>query len=476
MVVTAPWSVVTALAATGVTTARAEALVAGADPRVVHELAAIIRRIHTLAPADEAAARSGGDLPLGVLELRGASLRRLPFREAELDLIVLGNQAEVGSTSEVLAEAARVVSDRGILATGPEGPAAGSDHPAWERLPADDGVQMLRRRARRPSRPPFRIEEEPAPGTPWPEPSDPVLGLARHIPERLVLLDGGCRGGFHERWTQLGPHVHLIGFDPDAVECARMEAELHGRGSVTLVAKALGDEPGAARFFVSREPAGSSLLPPDLEGTAHLGRVEGAHPDRVEETQVVRLDDWAGEAGVTRIDALKLDIEGGELLALRGAPRLLEDVSAVEVEIRFNPNNIGAPLFGEVDALLRSHGFVLWCISDQAHYRLGDSDGDRLPTRQEVLYYHQRDGEVLGRVIDAPPGQIIWANAHWVRESAIRAVLLPWSARLRMAIVARALGLHDLAIVNLRWALHGAPPPATAEAIVVAVEAMGGRR
>ncbi len=443
-----------------------EVLLAGAGcAAAARSLSERARRVFLLGSPSEA-----GPPASGCVVLAHQRLSALPFREGELAALAVASPEVI--TAEVADEAARVVTDRGILVT--DGP--WTDHPDWDLLPglAMSGLRAVRRRPRRPWQPPIP-PAAPARSTPWPEPTDPVLALARHLPDRLVLLDGGCRGGFHPRWPQLGPHIHLVGFDPDADECARLAAELGPRGATTFVAKALGDEPGTATFYIPREPAGSSLLEPDLVATSHLGAVDGAKRSHVTETEVIRLDDWARDTGLERVDAIKLDVEGAEVLVLRGGPETIRQAAAIEIETRFNVNNVGAPLYGDVDALLREAGFVLWTISDEAHYRLGVAEEDELPDREEVLWFQRTQHDLEARFVSTPPGQLIWANVHWVREDAIRATRLPWQDRLRFAIVARTLGFHDLAAVNLRWTLQAGAPADVAAATRGALAAMGAR-
>jgi len=61
---------------------------------------------------------------------------------------------------------------------------------------------------------------------------------------------------------------------------------------------------------------------------------------------------------------LKLDIEGHELQALRGAAALLEHVEAVVIEVRFfDVNDSGRPVFGEAMAFLEARDFQLFDIA-----------------------------------------------------------------------------------------------------------------
>jgi hypothetical protein len=58
---------------------------------------------------------------------------------------------------------------------------------------------------------------------------------------------------------------------------------------------------------------------------------------------------------------IKLDIQGAELKALRGASRILdEEVKLIYAEVSFHPLYEGGTTFGEVDGFLREHGFVLY--------------------------------------------------------------------------------------------------------------------
>lgn len=72
-----------------------------------------------------------------------------------------------------------------------------------------------------------------------------------------------------------------------------------------------------------------------------------------------RLDDLLDEAGVApeEVDVLAMDIQGAELLCLKGAPRLVAHVPLIETEVSTEPFYEGGVLLPELDAWLAGRGF-----------------------------------------------------------------------------------------------------------------------
>src|SRR6185503_5009621 len=128
---------------------------------------------------------------------------------------------------------------------------------------------------------------------------------------------------------------------------------------VTIVPAALGRVAGETTLNVAEDPGSSSLYEPDQEVIAtrpELTRIRVV--DRVPVT-LTTLDEWAADAGVERVDALKLDVQGAALDVLAGAEERLSDVRVVETEVEFNPMYREQPLFADVDRFLRERDFVL---------------------------------------------------------------------------------------------------------------------
>lgn len=143
--------------------------------------------------------------------------------------------------------------------------------------------------------------------------------LARLKPD-AVVFDVGANVGW---WTvPLARHLasgggRVIAFEPVPANRARLEWAVNAnavQGNVQVVPVALGDKPGELGMWLKSEETGAG------SGTAALVTGDGTAHLRV---PVVTLDQWTAEQGITRCDLMKLDIEGAELMMLRGAERFI---------------------------------------------------------------------------------------------------------------------------------------------------------
>jgi FkbM family methyltransferase len=106
----------------------------------------------------------------------------------------------------------------------------------------------------------------------------------------------------------------VVAFEPAGDSAASLRAAAAAnRLQVTVVEAALGAGTGSAGLFADPryDPADAGVR--SLHGSGTL----------VQPVPVVAFDDWAAQAGLDRLDLVKLDIEGGELEALRGMRRSL---------------------------------------------------------------------------------------------------------------------------------------------------------
>ena len=142
--------------------------------------------------------------------------------------------------------------------------------------------------------------------------------LWRNLKPGAVFLDIGAHHGVYSvvAAKRLGTNGTVVAFEPSFRECRRLRIHLrlNRLRSVRAEPLALGSAACTRKFFqvTSGDTTRGGLRPP-------------ASSDRVSEISVetIRLDDYVSQFPLTRVDLVKLDVEGGEREVLGGASLVL---------------------------------------------------------------------------------------------------------------------------------------------------------
>lgn len=98
----------------------------------------------------------------------------------------------------------------------------------------------------------------------------------------------------------------------------------------------------------------SSLLPPS---EAHTSEYSFVSFGKRTEVHVTTIDEWAQEHRVDRVDFMRLDMQGYEIEALKGAEHTLKTTSAIQLEVSHIQLYQGAPIYAEVKDWMAEYGF-----------------------------------------------------------------------------------------------------------------------
>lgn len=193
-------------------------------------------------------------------------------------------------------------------------------------------------------------------------PHDWMDAIARNLPDDQrprVYVDGGAHDGqMAQRFLKRFPGMQVHAFEPNADLFPRLQQNLSGvPGERHQLA--LSSETQTLKMFINDSPMTSSVLPRNENSERYFDAVTKVK--EVRELRATSLDDWFTDSGLKRVDILKLDLQGYELEALRGAGRMLEaGVACVYIEINYVPFYEGSATFGEIDVFMRSRGYKLF--------------------------------------------------------------------------------------------------------------------
>lgn len=187
-----------------------------------------------------------------------------------------------------------------------------------------------------------------------------LLEIIKEDLRQVVIYDVGANIG---TWAQLALCVfrdaEIYCFEPlpkHIEECTDLFKE---NAQVKIHKVALGASNGIEKINVVSLSDASSLLElgDECERKYQLTVV-----DKIE-IDTVRLDDYITANHLPPPDVIKLDIQGFELEAFKGAIKTLEKVSYILTEVSFKEFYKGQAYFSEITGFLNKQGFELCALS-----------------------------------------------------------------------------------------------------------------
>ena len=193
------------------------------------------------------------------------------------------------------------------------------------------------------------------------------VGIFGNAPSLSVVDAGAHHGHTVVQYLEHFPNSRVIALEPEPGNFAIAKETLAPFGErVELLPFALGETDGRLPLRLTSHSGAHSLLEVG-DMRYYDAPVETLAPIEV---RVVKLDSLLAERRLDRLDILKMDIQGAELLALRGASELLarHAIRLIALEVLFQPLYRNQPTFWDIADHLRSLGYAQQGIYDQKHH------------------------------------------------------------------------------------------------------------
>jgi FkbM family methyltransferase len=170
-------------------------------------------------------------------------------------------------------------------------------------------------------------------------------------------------GAFTGTWTLLAKAIfqtaQIHAFEPIGSNCESFRSFTRDLLDVTLYPVGLAKESGVKNMHVLNRLDASSLLEATelAKNTYSLAEISQEH------VNMVALDAYAAQQNIPLPDLIKLDIQGYELEAMKGAERCLAHAQALICEVSFRPLYQGQPYFFELIEFLGRRRFHPYALS-----------------------------------------------------------------------------------------------------------------
>lgn len=190
---------------------------------------------------------------------------------------------------------------------------------------------------------------------------------------QLVLDIGGHYGEYAVLFAALvGARGQVVTFEPDAAARPVLRANVALNGfehRVRVEEFAIFDKKESRQLFARHGNSQSSLARAGLGGAADEEDVERYF------IQTIPLDEYLSEARLAIPDFIKLDIEGAEINALRGAGRLLRSKAVILCELHPYAWNEFGTSFDDLLRLVHDSGRSMKYLDEERRIEDGPSYG-----------------------------------------------------------------------------------------------------
>jgi FkbM family methyltransferase len=203
--------------------------------------------------------------------------------------------------------------------------------------------------------------------------------LLQGSPVETIFDVGANVGDSVARYRGLFPGATIHAFEPFPEVHRELSARFSKDPAIHAHRAAVTRAAGSATFHVNDVHVTNSLLPVNPAAAEWAGVADTARHHTIE-VETFTLDGFCGARNITRIDLLKMDIQGGEAAALDGAARLLADraVRLIYVEVLFAPLYEGQAYFCDISAILTKYGYRIFGLYDLKHGPRGLGWGDAI--------------------------------------------------------------------------------------------------
>lgn len=187
---------------------------------------------------------------------------------------------------------------------------------------------------------------------------------------KIVVFDiGACEGTNAIRYAKMFPNSTIYAIEPlpNNVQHIKSNIARYNTSNVQCVEACFSEQAGISEFFVSSGTPlkdktadwdfgnkASSLFPPDQS----LSIFPWLRFNEKIEVRTTTLDVFCAANAINRIHFMHMDVQGAELLVLKGADFMLKNTYCIWLEVENIALYKGQPLKKDVEEFLNKHNFT----------------------------------------------------------------------------------------------------------------------
>jgi FkbM family methyltransferase len=185
-----------------------------------------------------------------------------------------------------------------------------------------------------------------------------------------IIFDlGANKGQSALKYAQTFSKSKIYSFEPYLESYNILISKTAEYKNITAFQYAVSNRNTLVKLHVNKKKTTNSLLEPSAEGKYWANKPTYMNTIETKEVCAFKLDTFCKKNNIEKIDILKMDVQGAELLALKGAAGLLKKgaIKIIFTEVSFVKYYEGGVLFNTLYEKLSSLGFVLYDLYDMLY-------------------------------------------------------------------------------------------------------------
>jgi FkbM family methyltransferase len=181
--------------------------------------------------------------------------------------------------------------------------------------------------------------------------------ISKKIEKPKIILDLGARDAIQSiEFSYYFPDAKIYSFECNPSTIPKAIRNTRKFKNVEIVPKAVYSKDKNIDFFpvITNNDGASSIF----RASGEFDEVEKLPQTKIT-VEATRIDTWAKQNGIEKIDLCWMDLQGAEYEALIGMGDMLENVQAIYAEVEFQEIYTGQKLFSELKKFLEENGFKL---------------------------------------------------------------------------------------------------------------------
>lgn len=182
----------------------------------------------------------------------------------------------------------------------------------------------------------------------------------------LIIFDIGSRDCVQSiEFYKEFPNSKIYAFEcnPNTLEICKKNIEPYS-DRITLIEGAVCDYDGSITFYPINQKKTITTWADGNPGASSIFKSNGKYTiEKYVQDEIItnchRLDSIMKKYGISNVDIIWMDLQGAELLALKGLGNHLQNVKYIHTEVSYNEMYSGQVMFYELNNYILSNDFVI---------------------------------------------------------------------------------------------------------------------